>query len=90
MSITLSVPLAVVQGARAYAESQGTSLNAMIRDFLARISSVDARKREAAKAFREVSASVRGRRTSRAGYRFRRADAYDREDAGVRVRNPFK
>lgn len=79
MSITLSVPPAVVQEARAYAESQGTSLNAMIRDFLMHISSGESRRREAAKAFREVSAQVRRRRKSRAGYRFCRADAYDRE-----------
>ena len=32
MSITLSIPPAVVQEARAYAASQGTSLNAMIRE----------------------------------------------------------
>ena len=79
MSITLSVPPAVVQEARAYAESQGTSLNAMVRDFLTHISSGEKRRSEAAKTFREVSAQVRRRRKSRTGYRFCRADAYDRE-----------
>lgn len=81
MSITLSVPPAIVQEARAYAESQGTSLNAMIRDFLSRVATGDLRRREAAKTFRSVANSVMGRRKARSGYRFDRADAYDRGDA---------
>jgi hypothetical protein len=79
MSITLSIPPAVVQEARAYAASQGTSLNAMIRDYLSRIATGDARRREMARSFREVAAAVRRRRKSSKGYRFSRADAYDRE-----------
>ena len=78
MSITLSIPPAVVQEARAFAESQGTSLNAMIRDFLSHVATGDLRRREAAKSFREVAAMVRNRRKARSGYRFNRADAYDR------------
>jgi len=78
MSITLSVPPAVVQEARVYAEERGTSLNAMIRDFLVRITSDDMRRSEAARSFREVAAAVGARRGRRAGYKFRRADAYDR------------
>ena len=77
MSITLSVPPAIVQEARAFAKSQGTSLNAMIRDFLSRVASADLRKRDAG-AFREIAASISARKAGR-GYRFRRADAYDRE-----------
>ena len=79
MSITLSIPPAVVQEARAFAESQGTSLNAMIREFLSRVATGDGRRREMAKSFRDIAAAVRRRRKSRAGYRFNRADAYDRE-----------
>ena len=78
MSITLSVPPAVVQEARMYAEEHGTSLNAMICDFLARITTDDSRRSEAARTFREVAAAVSGRRGRRPGYKFRRADAYDR------------
>ncbi len=78
MSITLSVPPAIVQEARAFAKSQGTSLNAMIRDFLSRVASADTRKRDAAGAFREIAASISARKGGRA-YRFSRADAYDRE-----------
>ena len=78
MSITLSVPPAVVQEARAYAEERGTSLNAMIRDFLVRLTSDDLRRNEAARTFREVAAAVGARRVCGSGYKFRRADAYDR------------
>ena len=78
MSITLSVPPAVVQEARVYAEEHGTSLNAMIRDFLVRLTADDMRRSEAARTFREVAAAVGARRGRRSGYKFRRADAYDR------------
>lgn len=78
MSITLSIPPAVVHEARAFAESQGTSLNAMIRDFLSHVATGDLRRREAANSFREVAAMVRKRRKAGSGYRFNRADAYDR------------
>ena len=81
MSITLSVPPAIVQEARIYAESQGTSLNARVRDFLSRVVAGEQRRREAARIFRMVADSVRGRRKARRGYRFSRADAYDRGDA---------
>ena len=79
MSITLSIPPAVVQQARIFAESQGTSLNAMIRDYLSRVVTCDTRRREMARSFREVATAVSERRKSRKGYRFNRADAYDRE-----------
>ena len=79
MSITLSIPPAVVQEARAFAESQGTSLNAMIREYLSRVVTGDTHRREMARSFREVASAVRRRRKSRKGYRFNRADAYDRE-----------
>ena len=78
MSITLSIPPAVVQEARMYAEERGTSLNAMIRAFLVRITSDDLRRNEASRTFREVASAVCARRGRRPGYKFRRADAYDR------------
>ena len=78
MSITLSVPPAVVQEARMYAEEHGTSLNAMIRDFLVRITTDDLRRSDAARTFREVAAAVSGRRGRKPGYKFSRGDAYDR------------
>ena len=81
MSITLSVPPAVVREVRAYAESQRTSLNAIIRDFLSRVATRDALRRDAANSFRMVAAEVRRRRKTRSGYRFNRADAYDRGGA---------
>ena len=67
------------QEARVYAEEHGTSLNAMIRDFLVRLTTDDMRRSEAARTFREVAAAVGARRSRRSGYKFRRADAYDRE-----------
>ena len=78
MSITLSVPPAVVQKARVYAEERGTSLNALIRDFLVRLTTDDLRRSEAARAFREVASAVSSRRGRNSGYKFCRADAYDR------------
>ncbi len=79
MSITLSIPTTVVEDARAYAETLGTSLNAMIRDYLVRLTSRDAKKMEAAKSFRLVADSVSKNMKAGKPYRFNRADAYDRE-----------
>ena len=79
MSITLSIPPAIVQEARAYAESQGKSLNAMIRDYLFGITGGESRRREAARTFRELASAVSSGNRHRRGYRFNRADAYDRE-----------
>ena len=80
MSITLSIPPAVVQDAREYANAHGTSLNAMIRDYLAKITAKDTRRSEAAKSFRALAASVSQRLNEGEAYCFRRADAYDREE----------
>ena len=62
MNITLSIPSAVVQEARVFAESQGMSLNAMIREYLSRVVSGDTHRREMARSFREVASAVRSRR----------------------------
>ena len=46
MSITLSVPPAVVQEVRLYAVKKGTSLNQMIRDYLQSMADASRRERE--------------------------------------------
>ncbi len=79
MSITLSIPPAIVRDARIYAESQGTSLNAMIRDFLAAIVDKDAGRADAARRFRDAVAAASISLRGSEPYRFSRTDAYDRE-----------
>ena len=79
MSITLSIPPAIVRDARIYAESQGTSLNAMVRDFLTAIVDRDARRSDAARQFREAVAAASPSLRGSEPYRFSRGDAYDRE-----------
>ncbi len=79
-SITLAIPPAVVQEARAYAKRTDTSLNAMIRDYLESLVS----RRDGASG--EDPAESFARLVSEKGavlrkpYRFRRADAYDGEE----------
>lgn len=80
MSITLSIPPMVVHEARTYAESHGTSLNAMIREYLERITMRNARKAEAAKNFRRLADSLSAQLAGSTAYRFQRSDAYDREN----------
>jgi len=46
MSITLSVPPAVVQEVRIYAERNKTSLNAIIREFMDKIAAEERARRE--------------------------------------------
>ena len=46
MSITLSVPPAVVHEVRLYADKKGTSLNQMIRDYLQSMADASRRERE--------------------------------------------
>jgi len=46
MSITLSVPPAVVQEVRLYAERNNTSLNAIIREFMDKIAAEECARRE--------------------------------------------
>lgn len=78
MSITLSIPADIVRDARKYAESQGASLNAIIRDFLFDITAKAADRNTAAKSFRSIAASATRHLTGSA-YTFSRSDAYDRE-----------
>ncbi len=80
MSITLSIPPEVMHSAREYANAHGTSLNAMIREFLVKIATHDARRAEAARGFRALAASVSQRLNEGEAYRFSRTDAYDRKE----------
>jgi len=48
MSITLSVPPAIVQEVRLYADKAGTSLNQLVRDYLQKMADASRRKREKA------------------------------------------
>ena len=77
MSITLSVPPMIVQEARAYAEKNATSINSMIRNYLAEVAGAETAENALAEEFAQL-VKRRGVRRSRP-YRFRRADAYDGE-----------
>ncbi len=77
MSITLSVPPMIVQEARAYAERNATSINSMIRNYLAEVAGAETAENALAEEFAQL-VKRRGVKRSRP-YRFRRADAYDGE-----------
>ena len=77
MSITLSVPPMIVQEARAYAERNATSINSMIRNYLAEVAGAETPENALAEEFAQL-VKRRGVKRSRP-YRFRRADAYDGE-----------
>ena len=77
MSITLSVPPMIVQEARAYAERNATSINSMIRNYLAEVAGAETAENALAEEFAQL-VKKRGVKMSRP-YRFRRADAYDGE-----------
>ncbi len=77
MSITLSVPPMIVQEARAYAEKNATSINSMIRNYLAEVAGAETAENALAEEFAQL-VKRRGVKRSRP-YRFRRADAYDGE-----------
>ena len=77
MSITLSVPPMIVQEARAHAEKNATSINIMIRNYLAEVAGAETAENALAEEFAQL-VKRRGVKRSRP-YRFRRADAYDGE-----------
>jgi hypothetical protein len=72
VNITLSVPEEVVERARAVAQAQGTSLNALIRQYLERLGGIRANE-EVLQALEEHWASQSG---SSGGEPFRRDDLY--------------
>ena len=69
MNITLSADSELVERAREYARTHGTSLNQLIRDYLAKISGYETEE-ETAAAFEETARSLAGR--SPEGWRFDR------------------
>lgn len=77
MSITLSVPPAIVQEARAFAERRGTSLNQLIRDYLADVVTSKAAGKVDDDEFDRLVESEGV--TLKKPYRFRRQDAYEEE-----------
>lgn len=78
-SITLAIPPAIVQEARAMAKRNDTTLNGMIRSYLESMvsESVNGTRDDPAAEFARLVAK-KGVRRSRP-YRFRRADAYEGE-----------
>ncbi len=79
-SITLAIPPAIVQEARAYARRTDTTLNAMIRNYLESVVSSQGKSdaEDPAEAFARLVAEKGAH--LRKPYRFRRADAYDGEE----------
>ena len=80
MSITLSIPPAVVQQARAYALENGTTMSRLIREYFANL--VAPRKEERAMGrcrFLELADGA-GLRLPK-GWRFNRSECYERDGA---------
>ena len=80
MSITLSIPPAVVQEARAYALANGTTMSRMIREYFTNL--IAPRKEEGEGGpcrFLELAESA-GVRLPK-GWRFNRAECYERGSA---------
>ena len=80
MSITLSIPPAVVQEARAYALANGTTMSRMIREYFTNL--VAPRKEDGktgACRFLELAESADVRLPK--GWRFNRAECYERRSA---------
>ena len=77
MNITLSVSPAIVQEVRAYAARNDTSLNQLVRDYLAGLVGAAGERNERAEAFERFA--KRTRTAAKRPYRFRRADAYEEE-----------
>ena len=80
MSITLSIPPAVVQEARAIALRNGTTMSRMIREYFTNL--VQPRKKEAKAGsclFLELADSAGARLPT--GWRFNRAECYERGSA---------
>ena len=74
MNLTLSIDEQIVKQARKVAESQGTSLNQMIRDYL-RLMTAERDAERDIEELRELSARGQGRS---AGWRFDREEIHER------------
>ena len=80
MSITLSIPPAVVQEARAYALENGTTMSRMIREYFEKLLAPRKEDGEASPCrFLELAESA-GVRLPK-GWRFNRAECYERGSA---------
>ena len=80
MSITLSIPPAVVQEARAYALENGTTMSRMIREYFENLLAPRKEEGEAGPCrFLELAESA-GVRLPK-GWRFNRAECYERGGA---------
>ena len=80
MSITLSIPPAVVQEARAYAIANGTTMSRMIREYFENLLAPRKDEGEAGSCrFLELAGSA-GVRLPK-GWRFNRAECYERGSA---------
>ena len=76
MSITLSIPPAVVQEVRSWAEENGTSLNQYVRDCLeAKVRELAAARKSNADRFEELCLTQAA--TPPRGWRFNRAELYE-------------
>jgi hypothetical protein len=73
MNITLSVEPRTVEDVRIWAAERGTSLNAVVRDYLAQLAS-GTELEEAARTFADNARNMAGK--SVPGTRFNRNDAY--------------
>ena len=85
MSITLSIPPAVVQEARAFAIQNGTTMSRMIREYFTNL--VEPRKKDSKAGscrFLELADSAGARLPK--GWRFNRAECYERGCANRRRR----
>ena len=77
MSITLSIPPAVVQEARAYALANGTTMSRMIREYFTNLVAPRKEEGEAGTCrFLELAESACARLPK--GWRFNRAECYER------------
>ena len=78
MNITLSVPPAIVQNVRAWAEKNNTTLNALVRAFLEEKSrAYESRQERLAAEFAAFASTCRGK--AEPGWKFNRAVDGNRE-----------
>lgn len=78
-SITLAIPPSIVQEARLFAQARATTLNRMIREYLADLVGARCESADAAEEFARLVAEKGAKRKK--PYRFRRADAYEDGEA---------
>jgi hypothetical protein len=75
MNITLSADKKLIDKSRAYAKKHNTTLNNLVRQYLARIVN-DSESRQAADEFAQIAKNHAGKSDN--NYRFNRGDIYNR------------